>query len=316
MPLIPISAVVTPTFLVVAFGFTTLVLGGFLLDGWVARRWPILSSSGIALASVEEALLRLTTGIYFLALWDARTSVLWRTGEAILTPEVTAEAAWIGMVQFAVAVLLVSRRTCILAATGIGALYIDAVRQYGVFHMTDYTFFPGMAAYLALTSIRGAHALRLRLPILSGSLAFGLMWTAIEKFLYPQWTLSVVFDHPSLSFGFDPHFVVVVAGFVEFSLAFFIMLGRGLMRFGAAGFMAVFLGAIPEFGHLDAVGHISILGILGVVLLHGASPLQKTIGILDRDPLTNAGLISMIYVIALACFFAMYYSLHSIGQAI
>jgi hypothetical protein len=88
----------------------------------------------------------------------------------------------------------------------------------------------------------------------SGRLAFGLMWTAVEKFVFPQWTLDVVAQHPDLAFGFPRGFTVVVAGFVEFTLAFYVMTSRGLVRFGAAAFAAIFIAAIPEFDHLDAVG--------------------------------------------------------------
>lgn len=302
-PLLPLAAVLTPLFWVSAFGFTLLVFAGFHFDGWVARRWPILGSSGPLNAGVEGKLVRLATGAYFLLLWDKGAEVAWRPGDSLLTPELLTDAAgWTSPLHFAIAALTIWRRTYVLAAVGIGILYVYGISWFGIFHMTDYVFFPGIAAYLALTSIGSTRALRLRVPILSGGLAFGLMWTAIEKFVYPQWTLAVVVDHPNLAFGFDPALVVVMAGLVEFTLAFYIMVGRGLVRLGAAAFATIFAAAIPEFGHLDAVGHIPIIAILGVVLLHGASPLQKRLGILERGQLANASAVSLIYVTSLAGF--------------
>ncbi len=145
--------------------------------------------------------------------------------------------------------------------------------------------------------------------MLSGGLAFGLMWTAVEKFVYPEWTLDVVSRHPALAFGFPWQFVVVVAGFVEFTLAFYFMTGRGLVRFGAIAYASVFIAAIPEFGHLDTVGHMPIVAILAVVFLHGASPLQRLMGIWQRQPIANAMAILALYVVTLTGFFGMYYGL-------
>ena len=137
------------------------------------------------------------------------------------------------------------------------------------------------------------------------------MWTAVEKFVYPQWTLQIVAVHPELAFGFAPRFAVVMAAFVEFTLAYFIMTGRGLVRFGAAAYALIFLGAISSFGHLDAVGHIPIVGILLAVRLHGASPLQEITGIHGFGRLKNAVAVAGVYTATLGLFLAMYYALHA-----
>ena len=188
-------------------------------------------------------------------------------------------------------------------------LYGFGISQFGIFHMTDYVFFPGIAAYLALTSIGTQGALRWRVPLLSGALAFSLMWTAVEKFVYPDWTLFVIASHPDIAAGFPPAFVVVMAGFIEFTLAFYVMTGRGLVRFGAAAFAAIFIVAIPEFGHLDAVGHLPIVGILAVVGLRGSSPLQRIFGLLGRRPIGNAMGIAALYLAVLTGLFGAYYGL-------
>ncbi len=66
----------------------------------------------------------------------------------MLTPELVHRGPLSGFLQLAVAVLVVRRETCILAALGIGALYAGAVAVYGVFHMMDYVYFLGLAGYL------------------------------------------------------------------------------------------------------------------------------------------------------------------------
>jgi len=304
-----IGRVLTPLFGLVCCGFLLLVYVGFLLDGSVARRWPRLASSGELHAGTEEKLVRLAAGAYFLLLWDKGAVVLWERGDAILTPELMASVAWMGALHLVVAVSVAWCRGCILAAAGICILYAYGIAQFGIFHMTDYVFFPGIAAYLALTGVGTLGALRWRAPLLSGGLAFGLMWTAVEKFVYPQWTLGVVAQHPDLAFGFPWQFVVMVAGFVEFTLAFYVMAGRGLVRFGAAAYAAIFLAAVPEFGHLDAVGHIPIVAILAVMCLRGASPLQRLLGIEGRAAAASAAAVSALYLASLAGFFGMYYGL-------
>ena len=309
LPPIALTRVLTPIFVSVCCAFVLMVFAGLMLDDAVAHRWPRLASSGRLHVETEEKLLRLATGAFFLLLWDKGAVVLWERGNAVLTPELMASVGWMGGLQFAIALSVAWRRTCILGAVGIGILYSFGIDRFGIFHMTDYVFFPGIAAYLALTSIGTPGSLRLRLPLLSGSLAFSLMWTAIEKFVYPEWTLFVVAEHPDLAFGFPWAFVVVVAGFVEFTLAFYVMTGRGLVRLGAAGYAAIFIAAIPEFGHLDAVGHIPIIAILAMVCLRGASPLPRLLGLIQRQPIANAGAVAALYVASLVVLFAMYYGL-------
>ena len=304
------GTVLSPLFLAVCMTFTTLVFAGFFLDGIVARRWPWLVSMGSRHVDKEEALVRIAVGAYFLLLWDRGAIATWETGRVLLTPELAVHMHWLALLQFIIAFFVIWRSTCIFSAAALCILYIDGIGMFGLFHMTDYIFFPGIAAYLALTTIGTKRALMIRVPVLSGGLAFGLMWTAIEKFVYPQWTAEIVARHTELAFGLPPTFVIVVAGFVEFTLAYFIMTGQGLVRLGAAGYALIFLAAIPTFGHLDAVGHIPIVGILLVVCVHGASPLQRLLGILERGRLANAAAVSGVYLATLLVFFSLYYGLH------
>lgn len=307
-----LASVLTPMFAAILLVFLAMVFAGFLVDGIAARRWPLLVSCGERFDEGEEKLVRIAVGAFFLLLWDKGAVVFWEHGDRVLlTPELNADLPWIGATQFVIAAAAATRATCVLSAIGICVLFAYGIMAFGLFHMTDYVFFPGIAAYLALTSIGTPAAVRLRVPLLSGGLAFGLMWTAVEKLLYPQWTLAIVSTHADLAFGFPPSFAVLVAAFVEFTLAFFIMTGRGLVRFGAAGYALIFIAAIPEFGHLDAVGHMPIIGILAAVCLHGASPLQRVLRVHGLGRVLNAAAIAAIYAVSLGAMIGMYYGLHA-----
>ncbi|MBW4025560.1 MAG: hypothetical protein HIU92_21000, partial [Proteobacteria bacterium] len=277
------------------------VLTGFMLDGWIARRWPTRLTSGVAHAVIEERLVRVAAGAYFVCISD--------TGGVILTPELTSSALWIRVVQFAIAFFLVWRPTCILSGLGVAVLYADAIGRYGVFHLTDYVFFPCLAIYLASLSLRSSHLQRLREPLLVGGLAFSLAWTAIEKFLYPQWTAAVVAKYPSIGFGLPTPFVTTVAGFVEFTLAFYLVTGRGLLRLGGLGYALIFIAAMPAFGRLDVFGHLVIVSVLSIVVLRGATPMQDGPHLAGRGVVADSASIALLYLLSLALFFLMYYAM-------
>ncbi len=302
--------VLSPIFLLCCVGFLLLVFSGLAADGWIARFRPTLLSTGGRLAWAEEAIVRIGIGSYCLLLWDNAAIVPWgHIDEVVLTPELLGHDWVIDGLQGAVAVLVLSRLTCPLAAIALMGLVGIGVARYGVFHMTDYVFFVGYAAYLALTPWFKWSVRRWRLPILGTSLGFSLMWTAIEKFLYPQWTSTILATHPNIAAGFPIVDVVVIAGFVEFSLAFYLVVGRGLLRVGALALMVVFISAMPEFGHLDVVGHIPIVAILLAVVLRGATPLQHALRLPARGPLTNAVAVCGFYLVTLFGMMAAYYGL-------
>ena len=302
--------VLSPIFLLCFVGFLLLVFTGLVADGWLARLRPRMLSTGGRLAWAEEAIVRVGIGAYCLLLWDNAAIVPWgHIDEVILTPELLGHDWVIDGLQGAVAVLVLSRRTCPLAALALMGLFGIGVGRYGVFHMTDYVFFVGYAAYLALTPWSAWPLWRWRLPLLGASLGFSLMWTAIEKFLYPQWTSTIMATHPNIAAGFPIPDVVVIAGFVEFSLAFYLVVGRGLLRLGAVALAAVFVSAMPEFGHLDVVGHIPIIAILLAVILRGTTPLQDALRLPARGPRFNAIAVCGLYLVTLFGMMAAYYGL-------
>ena len=298
---VALSVVLSPVFLASLALFSFLVLFGFLLDGWVARRWPGILSSGLKHGAIEERLVRVAAGAFFVCVSD--------TGGVILTPELRSPAAWLGVVQFLIAFFLIWRRTCGLAGLGVLILYADAILRYGIFHLVDYVFFPCLALYFVSLSWDAGWLRRVREPVLVGGLAFGLAWTAIEKFLYPQWTDAVIATHPSIGMGLPDGLVVVIAGFVEFTLAFYLVTGRGLLRLGGAGYALIFIAAMPPFGKLDVFGHLVIVAILSIVVLRGTTPMQTGLHRRGQGLAADAGWILGLYLLSLGGFFAMYYAM-------
>ena len=298
-PTKPLQQVINEYFLAILGGFTFLLFMAFCVDGWVAKRWPRFESANSVFAGSQEKLVRLGMGAFFLCTWTI--------GLNILTPELHNQAKWVLAVQFVTAICTASKRTCVVSALGITMLYIYAVTQYGIFHMLDYVYFLGLAAYLGLTSFPRLQLLRLRIPIMTGCLAFSLMWTAIEKLLYPQWSQQLMNKHAHMMMGMNFNAFIVLAAFVEFTLAFYLATGRGLLRFGAIALLFVFISAMPEFGPLDVVGHFPLVAILGVPLLAGDSSLQRFWRLPQFGAIANAAATCGLYVVTLIVFLFLYH---------
>jgi len=302
---VPLKGVMTPHFLVVLAGFMLLMVGGFVLDR-LATRSGYGAAGSARHGDAEERVLRAGMGAFFMALFA--------TGGVILTPELHTEADWPAWLQLGIAASMFSARSCVLGALGIVVLYIYGVALYGVFHLSDYPVFLGIAAYMALTSaspaLRGAERLRaLRMPILYATVCGSLMWGAIEKWAYPQWTFPLLEARPYLTLGIPPEDFMVVAGFVEFALAFYILTGFGLLRLGIAGLSLIFVSAILEFGKLDAVGHLPLIAGLAAMFMHGPTPLHHWLHDARRGLLAEAGKAGVSFATAISVVFAAYYGM-------
>ena len=293
----PFAQVATPAFLAILAGFLALMFLIFLIDGWVSEHWPRLTSSGSSFLGPHEKWVRLGMGAFLLCMWTI--------GRNILTPELHTQATWVFTLQFISALCIAWRRTCVISALGLCALYIYGVTQYGMFHMLDYVYFLGIAVFLAGVSI--PRLATVRVPAMTGALAFSIMWTAIEKFVYPGWTEQVLQRHTSMAMGFPMPLFVVIAGFVEFTLAFYLATGRGMLRFGSLILLIVFVAAMPEFGRLDVVGHLPLVAVLGVPLVGGHTALQRYWRLRRRGIARNAAVACLLYTVSLVLFFLAYY---------
>jgi hypothetical protein len=309
-----LHAVLSPTFFERVSVFLSLVIIGGAVDSLISQRWPILESGSPRFDFLEEIVVRLCLIGYMLGLSAGIAVVPWSPlGDgAILTPDLFDADHLVSLAQVLIALTLVFRRTCFLAGFGVAGLYGFGILRYGMFHMTDYVFFLGLAAYLILgfpRFDRQPSLRRWRVPVLVGSLSFSLMWTAIEKFLYPGWTDIVLALYPSIGMGFPTPFVTLTAGFVEFTLAFYLLVGHSLLRPGAFLFMSIFIVAIPEFGVLDGVGHLPIIAIFLVAIIHGVSRLQHVVRPRGTRALRTAATVASLYIGILVTGTAMYYGM-------
>ena len=307
-PPLGLQQILSPFFLEIGSGFLLLVMAGSYADGWIARLWPQSISTGERMQRAEDVLVRTSIAMYCVFLWNRIAVVPWGHAGAILTPELVDHDRMFGVLQLLIAPLVLWRRTCPVAAVALAWLFILGIIRYGAFHMTDYVYFIGFIVYLVLTAA-ASPAKALRLPVLTATLGFSLMWTAVEKFLYPQWTAQILLEHPNITAGLPVASVIVIAGFVEFSLAFYLIVGRGLLRVGALAFMTVFISAIPQFGRLDSVGHLPIIAILLAVVLRGASPLQNTLRLRNGGPAVNMIALCGLYLATLTAMTLAYYAM-------
>ena len=167
---------------------------------------------------------------------------------------------------------------------------------------------PGVAVYLALTGVKNPHLSALRLPVLYTGVAVTMMWGAIEKFGYPSWTFPLLATHPGLTLGFSFEQFMYIAGFVEFSLAFFMVTGTTLLRFSCAALLILMVSAVPEFGKVDAVGHLLIVAGLLAMIIAGQRTIQLPLALVRSGIVAQAGTLTMAYSATIAMFFGLYYS--------
>lgn len=253
---LPLQAVFTGPFWI----FTTVVLALFclacaaedtragayvsgLLDRWTA-----------SLHERADVLLRMSVAVSF--------ALLWADGGVILTPDLKDNHAWLSTIQALIALFSAARATLPAAAAAILVLYGYGVATYGLFHMLDYPFFPGLAAYFVLSVAKNSWLGSLRFECLRWTAALSLMWASMENFLHPNWVAAFAMAHPQFTFGYDVATFVTALGNVEFGLAF-ALLWTPLVRRLAAAVLAVLLFVVTfDLGKMDAIGHLMIVTIL------------------------------------------------------
>ncbi len=318
LPPAPLSQVLSQLFFTCLVGFAGLVAVGGGLDALLARIVPA-TREGARRGIVVDIVVRIGLAVYAVCLWRNLAVVLWAddaTG-SVLTPEMVNRAHWIGLLQLVIAGMVLVPRLSLAASAGLFTLFAIGVARFGPFYMIDYLFFVGLAIYVALGQPvlrRRIHIASWRVSILTGSLSLSLMWTAVEKFLFPQWTIAVLLHHPGITAGFPFPSVATIAGFVEFSLSFYLLVGRAvLVRIAAVLLAGVFIMAMPEFGMVDVVGHIPVLIILVATLLQGETRLQQVFRGPVSSPWASARAVLIRYVAILTVLMSLYYGLHALS---
>jgi uncharacterized membrane protein YphA (DoxX/SURF4 family) len=256
-----LEQVFTPTFLVLsalAVGvFIVLVIidGRLGTIGWYERANVWLSAH----EHHSVLVMRVAMAAVLLISWE---------NHALLTPELPEGWAWLGWLQFGLALLLLAPRTAPIAGGGIGVLWLLAVWQYGAFHMLDYLHYVGIGAYLYLSGQKKATTRDLGLPVLYATVGFALIWLGFEKLVYPGWGLHILAENPKLLLGLEAEFFLQGSAFVEISLGFLLLIGL-LERPLAAVITIVFFTTTLVFGRLEVVGHTPLHAALVVFLLSG-----------------------------------------------
>jgi hypothetical protein len=302
VPPLPIREVLTPTFAAVAILFCALMFVAYVVDRAVdGSDWAKRFDNAIFRSeSYTSTIIRVAVGILFLALWES--------GGIILTPELKTTSALVPWLQLAIAASMLFRSTLKLGALGIMALYIYAVASYGAFHLMDYPVFPGVALFLALNGVQSPYLRALRLPVLYTAVATTMMWGAIEKFGYPYWTFPLLATHADLTLGFSFEQFMYIAGFVEFSLAFFMLTGTALLRLSCTALLVLMVSAVPEFGRIDAIGHLMIIAGLLAMILAGQRVIQMPPALVRAGVLAQASILTLGYSATIVMSFGLYYS--------
>lgn len=300
-----IDQVLNPMFwgLLALASFTLLIV--FSLDiVWTRRgRFDFIEKRFNWTPDIATHMMRIGTGVFFI--------VLWLMGDVILTPDLVTGAVFVGYIQFFTAFFTLFSPTLVLTAVGILVLYVFGAVEYGIYHMLDYAIFLGVAAFFAITGSGNEKLMRHRLSILVAFMLFSFLWSAIEKFGYPQWFDPFLDEHEFLTMGLPRDFFLMAAAFVEFTLVYVLLTGRNVVVLGAITLNAIIIAGALYFGKVDALGHFLVMVILIIVTIKGTEIVQVIPYKEGRNALAQGGYRVLGYWASLALFFGLYYGIHA-----
>jgi uncharacterized membrane protein YphA (DoxX/SURF4 family) len=304
-PLTPLDAMYCPLFIGIGCAALVAMLAVILIDaradGSAARHAARVESHITAYVS---PLVRFGLAAYFILI-----ATFFRASPIILTPDLKTDAAWVPIVQVLIAAIVMSRRTSWLAALCMAALYAYAVICYGWFHMLDYQYFLGIAAFLVVDCLYGQSKLVLGLTILRISVGVSFLWVGVEKWVYPGWTYELLQqDLKGILMGLDPGFVVMGAGYVEFCLAFLLICGRLSSQVAPAVLLLLMVSAIPLVGAVDAIGHLPIIIVLLIL-----SATRNRIGYFPSGTTWSGSGSVVSFMISVPGFVGAYYVSHELA---
>jgi hypothetical protein len=238
-----------------------LVLGFFLITRLVeASRFGEMLLAGLdqltdVLWKRLDDFVKAVVGAFFVAIFAI--------GGIYLTPDLHTPAEWISWTQLLIAGLLFWRRTQPLAAAGIVALWLLALRDYDFFHLLDYLALGlGVAAYLVLEASDREAWRKHRFEALRLGVAVALMWSSLEKFAYPDWFHPLVEERPFLTFGLPRDVFIPMAGVAEFTMGFGLLWTPLVRRLSAIALFVIFNAAVYPFGRIDLIGHALIMAVI------------------------------------------------------
>jgi len=308
----PIGEVLNGTF-VKFFVASAVAVAGFFLADRAAYRRGFLSVLDARLKRLDDfsiLILRLSAALFLMSVCAWHQAY----GDAFyITPELKTSARYVPWFQLGLGLCALFRRS--LPAVGIGllTLYALALRHYGVLHLLDYTIFLGLGYFFTAANIKRGKWRQSGFVVLYAATGITLLWAAMEKFAYPQWTYAVLRSHPEMLLGMQPETYMVLAGFLEFSLAF-VLLGAASIagRIVALGLQGIFMLAIFKFGLLDAIGHLMIIAILFVLFIRGPTSAREILVLKEKSIWMETYFMTGLYFLAFGVMFIAYYGLHAI----
>ncbi len=261
---------------------------------------------------VLDALDRLTNPLwqrlddYVRAIVAAFFVAIFSVGGIYLTPDLKTPAEWVSWIQLLIAAAIFWRATMPLAAAGIVALWLLALRDYDLFHLFDYLALGiGVALYLALASSTREDWRKHRFEALRWGLAIALMWSSLEKFAYPTWFYPLVVEKPYLTFGLPRDAFIPMAGVAEFTMGFGLIWTPLIRRLSAVALFVIFTTAVWPFGRIEIIGH----GLIMAILLAVACDHTRVSHVLAKLK-APVGSIPIGLAAALALFVSSYWGLH------
>lgn len=260
------SEVISPLFIGLTL-LSAVVIGGLVLVekrlqevSWYNRLNDWLESYR------EQSLLvmRIGMGVTLLLSWQADT---------MLSPDLSTGPV-IGWIQFFLACLLLFQVTTPIAGLGVLGLYGVGIYEYGLFYMLDYLIFVGVGYYLIVTQIEDERIRGTAIPALYATLGFSLGWLALEKLVYPQWSLYILEQNPQLALGFDFQFFIYGAAFVELALGYLLIINL-LQRPFSLVITLVFFTTTLVFGKVEVIGHTILHAALIVFVIEGPGRIYR-----------------------------------------
>lgn len=233
--------------------------------------------------------MRVAAGATLLMSWQA---------DALLVPELDIVGAWVGWLQFAIALLLLLRETTPIAGVGLVILYAIGVTQYGIFYMLDYVLFLGVAWFLIVNNLSNDMVRGTGIPALYITIGFSLIWVGLEKLIYPQWSFYILEQNPQLTLGFPVEFFLVAAAFIELALGYLLVIGL-LGRPLSLVITLVFFLTSTVFGKVEVIGHTIIHGALIAFLLQGPGEVYKTPVALHEKMVLRTAFASVTFVLVI-----------------
>ncbi|WP_198670456.1 DUF305 domain-containing protein [Oceanicella sp. SM1341] len=266
---------------------------------WHDRATGLLDRLTAPIRARLDDYVRVTVGAFFVAIFAV--------GGVYLTPDLKTPVAWVSWLQLLIAACIFFRPTMPIAAAGIIALWLLAMRDYDLFHLFDYLALGlGVAAYLLLFSLRSERLRACRFEALRWGLAVALMWSSLEKFAYPDWFSPLVEERPFLTFGLPERAFIPMAGVAEFAMGFGLIWTPLIRRLSAVALLVIFTAAVFPFGRVDLIGHGLIMAILVATAADSSQNLRLFSGLRHRLPAIPPALCG-----ALVLFAGLYWGLHA-----